>query len=264
MQIFVKTISEKHIILEVEPTARIEDVKAKILEKEGIPFCKQNLVFAGKKIEEGYTLQDYSITKDSTIHMVLRLRGDKPVIYLFPKEDNFDVSVSINMKEEDGEITSRYPLINNDKSQTWKVKANRNGEITYNNRKHYYLFWECLFNKSFEIDEGFIIEGRQSYQFFEEKLQYLGFKENEANDFITYWCPKMEHSKYVKIKFEGEEYEKRAPLIIEPKPNCIKRIFVTFKLLDERETIPVQNIDKFKIGERNGFLVLEWGGTQIL
>ena len=134
------------------------------------------------------------------------------------------------MKQEDVEITSIYPLIKNNDNNTWIVKANRNGEIIYRNRKHYYLFWECLFNKSFRVDECFVIKGDQCYQFFEEKLQYLGFKENEANDFITYWCPKMEHSKYVLINFQGEDYDRRAPLKIEPKPDCVIRIFVTFKL----------------------------------
>ncbi len=199
--------------------------------------------------EEIGNLQNYGTQRT-------QLTVDKPIIYLYPTTD-IEVSVKL-LKEEN--ITCSYPKYTDE----WKVLAQPNGNLKdlYTNRQLYSLYYESKSDIEIKIEnEGFVIRGEDTATFLEEKLVILGLTEREAEEFIVYWLPKLEANEYNYIRFvTTEEINENMPLEINPKPDTIIRILMTFKGLEKPIKIQEQQLET---PNRKGFTVVEWGGSEI-
>jgi ubiquitin len=115
MQLFVKTLTGKTVSIEVEEGESIEDVKAKIAEKEGIPPEQQRLIFGGQQLQDSKTLDDYNVGDDATLHLVLRLRGGGVFGSLFsgssssfPVDEAFVKEHLKGLTDEDRELMNAF------------------------------------------------------------------------------------------------------------------------------------------------------------
>ena len=182
-------------------------------------------------------------------------RADKPLIYLYPEKE-IDVEVKLGSI---GNVTTIYPKYNDG----WKVKAYPSGKLIDKNtgRELYGLYWEGKNYPTENSNEGFVVKGEDTTRFLEEKLEILGLTEREAEEFIIYWLPQMEHNKYNYIRFaKKESIDNYMPLEVNPKPDTVIRILMEFKPLEEKIEVKEQKLTKI---ERQGFTVVEWGGFEI-
>ena len=194
----------------------------------------------------------YGIILFFIANMVSITKSFKPMIYLYPENDNTIVSVTV---DDPSIFTCTYPEYNNG----WNVIANRDGTLLDERGRHYYgLYWEGNLTRKKSFKDGFLVEGKDVSKFLEEKLEILGLNERESEEFIVYWLPILEKNKYNLIHFkQTEEINSEVPLNITPKPDTIIRVLMQYKAVPFKVNIEEQKLENV---ERKGFTVVEWGG----
>jgi hypothetical protein len=182
---------------------------------------------------------------------------DKPVIYLYPERET-DVVVKLGYV---GDLLFTYPEI----ADGWRVTAFPDGKIVNkaDGQEYSYLFWEGELATPGDYDwsKGFVVRGDEVREFLREQLSAMGLTPKEYNEFVVYWYPKMAVNEYNLVHFANDdEYGKYAELDIVPRPEAILRVMMVFKKIDGPVEVVAQQFDYF---ERNGFTVMEWGGTEV-
>ena len=186
----------------------------------------------------------------------------KPVIYLYSEEDMV-VSIYPDFK---GELSCTYPEMN----EQWNISLECDEIIDRNTSKTYpYLFWDgemtnLDFNQANEKAEGELLHKSQVVDYLEKSLTAIGFNQKEKTDFITFWGPKMAKKEYsfVQLLEDDQVDEKIGGLMISPEPTNLKRVYMLFKTFDKLPDIDSRP-QQFSKTKRDGFTVLEWGGTEI-
>ena len=177
----------------------------------------------------------------------------KPVIYLYPEETT-QVEVKLDY---DGRLAHTYPAY----GDGWQVTAQPDGTLTDETGRAYYcLFWEGESDWEYDFSQGFCVAGADTAAFLEDALARLGLTDQEAQEFIIYWLPKMEGNPYNLIAFQGEAYTDHARLTVTPEPDTPLRVFMAWKPVEEPVDLPAQEL---AAPERTGFTVVEWGGVEL-
>lgn len=186
--------------------------------------------------------------------------ADKPIIYLYTDEDDREVNVQIDTNKE---IKVTYPkAIDNN----WNVRADKDGTIRDKDGLEYnYLFWESAYNGvEWDFSQGFCVKGSESAEFLDKALSDIGLSRREANEFIVYWLPKLEANEWNLISFQTKVYEDIYKLKVNPVPDNVLRVFMTYKGVDTPVDIREQDLKELGKGfKREGFQVVEWGGSGV-
>ncbi|TFK80104.1 ubiquitin-domain-containing protein [Polyporus arcularius HHB13444] len=247
----------KTLTVPTESSETIEDLKDRIESLFDIPSHYQRLIFRGQQLEDGRTLSDYNILRNSTLDLVERLRGGKPVIYLFPPQPLPSATVSVHLVPQ-WSFSHVYPLVrtkvpeSGKESVTWSVSADVDGTLLS------YLFWEAASNPTVPASPPLTPAGRDTFTlehfdpafptlephsptavllpfnnllpYLDETLKSLTLHTSARNDFITYWLPKLSKQPYVALRFLPQAvYERAAQLEVTPAPDVVTRVFMLFR-----------------------------------
>lgn len=179
----------------------------------------------------------------------------KPIIYFYP-ESPMVCSAKVELN---GKLTCTYPEHGNEGWQNFT--AYPDGTLIFPDGKEYYvLYWEGIQNTKFDFSCGFCVRGEDTVEFLEWALAAQGLTRREANEFIMYWLPRMQENKYNVISFQTSAYTDTAVLNITPAPDSMLRVFMTYYPSSVEVDIEPQAFEPFI---RDGFTVVEWGGSEL-
>jgi hypothetical protein len=179
----------------------------------------------------------------------------KPVIYVYP-EETMDVKIQLDVN---GKLGFTWPVYH----EKWEFTASPDGNISMDGKEYNYLFWESEMPE-YALDKinntGFLVATDTLLSFLENSLDQMGFNSKESADFITFWYPQMmlNEKNHVQFLF-NENCDAYAKLNIIPQPDQIYRVGMLWKnattdFVPEPQIIPAIN--------REGFVVIEWGGME--
>lgn len=212
-----------------------------------------------KEVDELLTETDNRITYEKENIEKPNPETAKPVIYLYPEQET-KVNVQLTFN---GTLTSTYPTL---PPEGWTVTAQPDGTLTDEEGRSYrYLFWEGVADVDWKQGSGFLVKAEDAREFLEGSLTQLGLNELEQNDFITYWLPKLEKNGESFVTFAAEQYTDNAVLTVTPQPDSVLRVQMLISKVDDSnraafQKLPEQELPRF---EREGFVLVEWGGTDL-
>ena len=193
---------------------------------------------------------------------------EKPVIYLYGDEPLQETHVSLTLHQSD--MLYMWPQgTQTDKTFDWDVLAAQDGTLYDQEGNEYsYIFWEASEYGAQITDEGFCVKGSETAEFLRDTLKEIGLTPKEYNEFIVYWMPRMQDNAYNIIRFEGldpeDVYNQNCELTVtdsEGNPaDSMLRVMMVWEAADEYTELKPQEFETF---ERDGFTVVEWGGTEI-
>lgn len=299
MQIFCKLLTGRTATFDVRPDTLIEDVRFIVLAYTGIPMKLQRLIFSGKQLEDGRTLSEYNIKRESTLHLVLRCRGGKPIIRLRSLNSMIipNVNVHLDLASNIWNLSSIYPLPSTTDEVSffaWNnlsvypdgrlVLENKHGKLEANHiypsivdeNEHRMLFWEALTNTNttfFSLEKGLCVPRQDFSRILNYLLKKMTFSIEDRDDMITYVLPHLDDADpecknaYVVFRFlTHDEYSSVAQLSIRPEPERTIRAFLLYRLSHGEERIShTEEIEKAvdSIAQHNssasGLIVHEWG-----
>lgn len=193
-------------------------------------------------------------------HRIKQSYAAKPVIYLYPEKEQ-EVSVRLDYS---GRLTAVWPAgLIDETMAAWEVTASPDGSLVNHadGREYSYLFWEGIpDDAAWDFSQGFCVAGNDTGEFLQTTLEQMGLTPDEYNEFIVYWLPLMQEHEWNLISFQTDCYTSGARLQIDPEPDSLLRVFMAWKPVDHEVEIEAQEFEPF---ERNGFTVVEWGGSTL-